>query len=176
MTNTEQDPVAPRPHPDEALRVALETGGDGSLDRDELASRSGLPVAVVEALERQGLLRPDADGRYAASEVEVLEAGRILLEAGVPLGELLDLAKRVDGALTPVAGEAVETFVRFVRDPTHASADDAEAARRLTAAFEQMLPAAKRLVGEHFARLVIDQARRRLETELAADAAPPSDR
>lgn len=179
MENADRPPDEPRPQPagpDAALRAALEADGGVALDRAELASRSGLPVTVVEALERQGLLQPGPDGGYAETDIEVLAAGRVLLEAGVPLGELLDLAKQVDGALRPVATEAVETFVRFVRDPTHATSSDDEAARRLTTAFEQMLPAARRLVGEHFARLVVDQARRRLEDELAAGDVTSTDR
>jgi DNA-binding transcriptional MerR regulator len=164
---------APDADPDAALVAALSRGHDQRLDRDDLAARSGLPVAVIEALERQDLLRPDEDGRYSEADLEVLDAGRTLLDSGIPLGELLDLAKRVDASLRAVAEAAVDTFVRYIRDPAHAGEDEEMAAGRLTDAFERMLPASSRLVGEHFGRLVVEQARLRATGEVDPDGDPP---
>lgn len=155
------------PHPDDAdaaLIAALggssEAGADGTearLTREQLASEAGLPVPVVEALEREGLIAA-SDGAYEPADVELLRAGRTLLDAGVPLGELLDLARRLDRALRGIADDAVETFVRFVRDPAHAEAENGEAAGRLIAAYREMLPAASTLVGGHFRRLLLRAA------------------
>jgi DNA-binding transcriptional MerR regulator len=171
-------------HPaDAALAAALTDPSpngeqDGLLTIDELAERAGLSVAVLEAVEREGLLVPRVPGdraRYAPSDVEVIRAGMQLLEAGLPLGELLDLARRTDDALRGVADHAVDVFLRFVRDPIRGTAsDDDEATRRLLEAFERMLPAAGDLVGSHMRRLVVAAARARLEQELDGEASSPS--
>lgn len=157
---------------DEVLARAVSTpsddrGLDHWVDLDELADRAGLPPAVVEAVAREGLLHPDESvdpPRYAASDADVLRAGTTLLESGLPLGELLDLARRADEDLRRLADHAVDVFLRFVRDPVRGTTDDdAEAADRLVTAFEQMLPAAGELVGAHFRRLLVDRARARAE-------------
>lgn len=170
-------------HPaDAALAAALDTplpdeaaAGDGRLvTLDELADNAGLPLAVLEAVEREGLLVPRVEGppaRYASSDVDVVRAGVRLLETGLPLGELLDLARRTDDALRGVADHAVETFLRFVRDPVRGTADsDEEASERLVSAFQQMLPAAGDLVGSHMRRLVLAAAKARLAQERAESA------
>lgn len=158
--------------PDDALLAALEDplsgeedGDAGLLTLDELADRSDLSVSVLEAFEREGLLVPRTDGarRYAAADAEMLRTGLALIEAGVPLGELLELARRADAALRELADHAVELFAQFVRDPIRGtSASDEEAAERLVEAFHVMLPAMERLVASHTRRLVTERARRRL--------------
>lgn len=162
-----ESPGPPTDDPDAALIAALvggaAAGGDAAgnrLSREQLASEAGLPVPVVEALEREGLIA-GSDGTYEQSDVELLRAGRSLLDAGVPLGELLDLARRLDRALRGIADDAVETFVRFVRDPAHADPDHGDAAERLISAYREMLPAASTLVGGHFRHLLLRAARAR---------------
>lgn len=166
-------------HPaDAALAAALTTAtsdrAEDLLSLEDLAAHTGLSVAVLEAVTREGLLIPRVDGDeplYAADDVGVVRAGMRLLEAGLPLGELLDLARRADDALRDVAEHAVDVFMRFVRDPVKGTAtSDDEAAQRLLEAFEQMLPAASDLVGSHMRRLVVTAARARLEQELADGA------
>lgn len=151
--------------PDDALVSAL-AGGESELTREELADRAEIPVTVVEALEREGLLVPTSPGRYAPDDIELLRAGRALLDAGIPLGEVLDLGRRATIALTDFADDAVDLFVRFVRDPIHATADsDEDAGRRLLLAYETLLPATSSLVGEHFRRLLLARARARAVEE-----------
>jgi hypothetical protein len=147
---------------------------DAGLTAQDLADQVGLPLAVVEAVAREGLLHPvpNADPpRYTRDDVTVLRAGTILLEAGLPLGELLDLARRADQALRELADHAVEVFLHFVRDPARARTDDPDgAADEVVAAFRGMLPAASDLVGAHFGRLLVTAARARVEAE-AVDGA-----
>ncbi len=159
---------------DQALVAALETpvpggtGGDGFLSLDELAARTGVSSALLQAIVRVGLLVPRAtdDGAvYTEDDAAAVTAGLQLLEAGLPLGELLALAREHDAAMRPVAERAVDLFVRFVRDPIRGAAPtEEEAAARLTDAFSKMLPATGALVGSHFRRLLIAEAQRRLET------------
>jgi hypothetical protein len=77
---------------------------------------------------------------------------------------LLDLARKMDAAMQPVVDEAINLFVRFVRDSVEANAgSDEEAAQRLVEAFSAMLPATGRIVDHHFRSLVLEGARQRLE-------------
>jgi hypothetical protein len=134
---------------------------------DELAGVTGLSPTLLEVIVREGFLSPRVvgpDPRFDPSDVEPVRAGMALLDAGLPLGELLDLARRMDLAMRPVAEQAIEVFARFVRDRVEANAiDDSEAAARLVAAFQAMLPATGRLVDHHFRSLLLEGARRRLQ-------------
>ena len=149
--------------------VPGEADEQGSLTRDELAAAVELPVALVESLEREGFLLPRASGgepRYSPADVDTLRAGMSLLSAGVPLDELLGLARRHDAAMRAVADEAVDLFVRFVRDPIQGSAaSEDEASEQLVAAFEEMLPATGQIVAHHFRRLLLASATARITAD-----------
>ena len=157
---------------DEALVAALETSpgraGGGPLSLEELAARTGISTALLQAVEREGLLAPretDDGPVYTDEDAAAVTAGLQLIEAGLPLGELLALAREHDAAMRPVARRAVDLFVRFVRDPIRGGApSDEEAAERLIEAFSKMLPATGALVGSHFRRLLVAEAQARLET------------
>jgi DNA-binding transcriptional MerR regulator len=142
---------------------------DRLLTLDDLAGATGVSPALLQAIEREGLIAPRVvEGRnlYSATDAAAVAAGLELLAAGLPLGELLDLARRHDDAMRSVAHEAVDLFVKFVRDPIHASAtSEDEAAEKLVAAFKKMLPAATKLVSSHFERLLLAVAEERLEQE-----------
>lgn len=176
---------SPPPDPDRVLASALGSAALGEQRAElvtlrELADRAEVPVSVLEALEREGLLVPQTTGepvRYAAGDATVVRDGMRLLEAGLPLGELLELARRTDRALREVADHAVDLFARFVRDPIRGQADTPEAAaEELLEAFRSMLPATGTLVSHHFRRLVVARARQRLADDLSVptgDALPP---
>lgn len=160
---------------DEALVAAIEAPVSGKQDPllslDDLAERTGVSPALLQAIEREGLLVPreTEDGPvYTEDDAAIVSAGLQLLEAGLPLGELLALAREHDAAMRPVAERAVDLFVRFVRDPIRgATPSEEEAAAKLTEAFAKMLPATGALVGSHFRRLLIAEAQARLETSTA---------
>jgi DNA-binding transcriptional MerR regulator len=162
---------------DEALVVALSSPGAGEgaddgerwLTLEELASETGVSPALLAAIEREGLLRARARGGeavYSSADAHTIRAGLALLEAGLPLSELLALARRHDAAMREVADQAVELFVRFVRDPIRAAAaSDEAAAADLVEAFRKMLPATTQLVAGHFRRVLLDEALGRIERE-----------
>jgi DNA-binding transcriptional MerR regulator len=143
--------------------------GDDPLSLDELAESTGVSPALLGAIQREGLLTPhDVDGRamYSRSDVDTVRAGLALLESGLPLSELLALARKHDAAMRSIAAEAVEMFVRFVRDPIRANAESGdEAASRLIDAFRNMLPATTQLVARHFERVLLETARDRAVSE-----------
>lgn len=158
---------------DEALVEALAEQGPDEHERfltlEELAEESGISPALLEAIEREGLMVArtlEGEPRYTAADAEALRAGLSLLESGVPLSELLALAREHDAAMRRSAERAVDLFARFVRDPIRASdASEEEAADRLVEAFRKMLPAVVGLVTHHFRRLVLAAALERVEAE-----------
>ena len=144
-------------------------GGAARLTLAELAERTGVSPALLEAIEREGLLVPervDGEPRYTEADAGVVAAGLELLGTGLPLSELLALAREHDEAMRDVASKAVEMFLRFVRDPIRATAtSDQEAAERLVEAFHKMLPATSSLVSHHFQRVLLAEAEARIERE-----------
>jgi len=151
---------------DAALAAAVGAADDldAPFDLPMLAVEVGASVTLLESVARAGLLLPhhiDADGaaRYSAADAEAVRAGLTLLDAGLPLAELLALAGPTDAAVRDVAERAVDAFLRFVRDPVLGTAvDDDEAAARLVTAYERMLPATERLVAHHLRRRLIAAA------------------
>jgi len=141
---------------------------DAPFDLGALAAEVGASVTLLESVARSGLLLPhhvDADGvaRYSAADAEAVRAGLTLLDAGLPLAELLALAGPTDAAVADIAERAVDAFLRFVRDPVlGTTVDETEAAERLVTAYEQMLPATERLVAHHLRRRLILAALERL--------------
>lgn len=156
---------------DAALAAAVADDEDAPFDLDDLAAEVGTTRTLLEAVARAGLLLPhhtDADGtpRYSRADAAAVRAGLTLLDAGLPLGELLDLARRTDTAVRGVAEHAVEAFLRFVRDPVRGSAaTEDEAAARLVTAYRDMLPATERLVAHHLRRRLLLEAAARIAAE-----------
>ena len=166
-----------------AAAVAGAQAGDAELlDLDELAARVGVPAPLLEAVAREGLIvaqqRGDETG-YTAADAEAVRAGLRLLEAGLPLPELLALARRHHDATRAIATDAVEMFDEHVRRPLRDSAlTDDEKARRLVEAFRTLLPTVTTLVAHHFRSVLLEIAQEHLEavgetSELAAASAEP---
>jgi DNA-binding transcriptional MerR regulator len=171
--------LGPLDPPDAALAAVVTAGGDdldAPFDLDALAAHVGTTRTLLEAVGRAGLLLPhhiDADGtaRYSEADARAVRAGLTLLDAGLPLAELLDIATRTDAAMRTVAEHAVEAFLRFVRDPVRGTiADDDEAAARLLTAYERMLPATEVLVAHHLRRCLVARAVERVAEEAAGSA------
>lgn len=162
---------------DEALVAALASPDQGLdpdsseeiLSPEELAERTGVSPTLLEALEREGLLTSKTRGGkpvYTSSDAATVTAGLALLQAGLPLSELLALAREHDEAMRKVARRAVDLFARFVRDPIRAQApSQSDAGERLVQAFRQMLPATSTLVAHHFRRVLLAAAQERITSE-----------
>ncbi len=162
---------------EEALASALAgpLPGEAPAERltlDDLARRTGTSTTLLEALTREGLLVTrvdDSDAPYTAADAEALRAGLALLEAGVPLSELLALAREHDAATRAVAERAVDLFARYVRDPIRDTATSEEqAAEQMVAALHAMLPAVGAVVVHHFRRRLLAAARARLTDDPTA--------
>jgi len=173
---------------DEPLVAAVSEAVGGSIDgrdeefvtAEELAARSGVPLPLIESLAREGLLVPRlhrGEARYTVDDLAVVSAGLRLLEVGLPLPGLLDLARTHHAAVRAVAAQAVELFDSAVRRPLRESdRAEEEKADALVEAFRAVLPAVSELVAHHFRRVLLQVAQEHLEAvghpaEIAAASA-----
>lgn len=153
---------------DLAAAVARARGGeDELLTLADFAERSGVPASLVEAVEREGIglaHHVDGDARYASGDVALVREALRILEHGLPLGELLALARDTDAALEKIAERAVELFDEHVRKPIRDTAGSDDAAKeRLVEAFRQLLPAVTDLVARHFRNVLLTVAQAHIE-------------
>ncbi|MGH2731878.1 MAG: MerR family transcriptional regulator [Actinomycetota bacterium] len=160
------------PMPDEEASSDLEE----SLTPEEFSKRTGVPLALLQAVEAEGLLVPGihrGEPRYSGSDLAAAQAGLALLEAGIPLNELLALAREYDRAARRTSERAVGLFERYIRDQIRATApSDEEAADRLVQVFRKLLPATTTLVAHHFRRVLLATAQRQIEERVAEDEPP----
>lgn len=163
---------------DEALVTAVAADDhDDLFTLEELAERTGIPLGLLQAVVKEGLLVPRRSGggdRFTSADIAAGAAGLRLLEAGLPLPEVLDLARLHHAAVREVAERAVALFDQHVRHPLRESGlPDEEAAGRLVEAFTTLLPATTELVTHHFQRTLLNVAQEHIErvggdAELAA--------
>ncbi len=125
-----------------------------------------MPASLIQAVEREGIKLGRTVGgveRYTASDIEMVRGALRLLEAGLPLGELLSLARDANDAMVKLADRAIELFDEHVRKPIRDTAgSDRAAAAQLVEAFDTLLPAVTNLVANHFRRVLLAEAEARL--------------
>jgi DNA-binding transcriptional MerR regulator len=154
---------------DEALIAAVvRPPSPQTLTLSELAERSGVAVPLLKALEQAGLLAPvDGTGdepMYPADDLTAIAAGMKLVEAGVPLGALVELGKEHATATEKTARKAVDLFDRHVRERIQSEGGETEAAeRRLLETFNDLLEASGTLVRHHFEKTLLRAAREHIE-------------
>lgn len=156
---------------DLATRTGEDAAGGDLFDLDELAGRSGIPRALLQAVMREGLLVPrrvDGIDRFGEEDVVAARAGLALLEAGLPLPAVLDLARHHHEAMREVAERAVALFDEHIRRPlldgsSDGGTDRAQQAEELVAAFHRLLPATSTLVTHHFRRTLLSVAQEHIE-------------
>jgi DNA-binding transcriptional MerR regulator len=155
-----------------AAAVAAERGGDGEgeelLGLEAFAAESGVPASLIQAVEREGIRIGrvlDGEPRYTRSDIELVRTALRLLEFGLPLVDLLGLARDADAAMRGLAERAVELFDEHVRRPIRDTDPDPDtASARLVEAFQELLPAVTALVSHHFRRVVLEAAEARIGT------------
>ena len=151
---------------DLAAAVAAARGGPAGegplLSLEAFSQESGVPASLVQAVEREGVaLGREVDGelRYTEGDIAIVRVALRMLEFGLPLGDLLALARETDAAMRGVAERAVELFDDHVRKPIRdTAAGDAAAAEQLVTAFRELLPAVTTLVSHHFRRVLLEVA------------------
>ncbi|MGZ5294015.1 MAG: helix-turn-helix domain-containing protein [Actinomycetota bacterium] len=156
---------------DLAAAVAAARGESGDetelLDLDAFAARSGVPASLIQAVEREGIRLGrvvDGEDRYTAGDIELVRTALRLLEFGLPLPDLLGLARDADTAMRGLAERAVELFDEHVRKPIRDTAgDDDVAASQMVEAFGELLPAVTQLISYHFRRVLLETAEEHIE-------------
>ena len=158
------------PDADLALAVAAARGESLQcelLTLEDFAGRSGVPASLIQAVEREGIeLGRTVDGevRYTSADIEIVRGALRLLEYGLPVSELLALARDTNAAMVGLAARAVELFDQHVRKPIiDTSGSKQDAAGHLVEAFDVLLPAVTNLVANHFRRVLLAEAEERLE-------------
>jgi DNA-binding transcriptional MerR regulator len=163
---------------DLAAAVAAARGEKGEeaelLSLEEFSARSGVPASLIQAVEREGIRfgrAVDGVDRYTAADIEMVRTALRLLEFGLPLPDLLSLARDADGAMRGLAERAVELFDEHVRKPIRDTAgDDERAAEQMVQAFAELLPAVTHLVSHHFRRVLLETAEAHIEDPEAEPA------
>jgi DNA-binding transcriptional MerR regulator len=137
------------------------------MDLEAFSARSGVPASLIQAVEREGIRlgRPtNGETRYTSSDIELVRTALRLLEFGLPLPDLLTLARDADRAMRDLAERAVDLFDEHVRKPIRDTAgDDVVAAEQMVQAFRELLPAVTTLVSAHFRRLLLETAEEHIE-------------
>ncbi|HET9311985.1 MAG TPA: MerR family transcriptional regulator [Actinomycetota bacterium] len=152
-----------------------EDPADESLTLDEFSAMSGVPASLIQAVEREGIRlgRPvDGEERYTAADIDIVRTALRLLEFGLPLPDLLALAREADTAMRGLAERAVDLFDEHVRKPIRDTAGDAEqASAQMVQAFRELLPAVTTLVSHHFRRVLLEAAEEHIEEASDTEAA-----
>lgn len=146
-----------------AAAVAGRSASSGmELTREELAEQTGLSEAMIETLADAELLTPRivaGFARYTVADAELVATGRALLDVGLPLEELLELARHYHDVTLTIADRAVDMFDTYIRRPIHLGpGSDAAKAERLVAAFDVLFPAVTALVSNHFSQILLERA------------------
>jgi len=136
--------------------------GERTYTRAELAQEADIPEPLVQAALSAGLVAPMRVGgeeRYSDADLGMARAAFSILQAGMPLDELLSIAVDHARGVQAVAERAIDLFDRFVRR----SGEVAGQSEAITAAFQALLPTVTRLVALHFQRTLVSRALARLE-------------
>lgn len=143
-----------------------ETEPERLLTLEAFAAEAGVPASLIQAVEREGIrlgVRTDGETRYSSADIRTVRSALRLLEFGLPVGELLALARETNEAMVRLAERAVELFDTYVREPIRdTAATEEEAAAELVEAFDTLLPAVTDLVATHFRRVLLAAAEGRL--------------
>jgi DNA-binding transcriptional MerR regulator len=155
---------------DLAAAVAAERGASDAeelLTLEEFANRSGVPASLIQAVEREGVpfgRRVNGQDRYTIADIEIVRVALRLLEFGLPLNDLLALAREANTTMRGLADRAVELFDEHVRKPIRdTAASDDVAAEQMVEAFQELLPAVTELVSHHFRRVLLEAAEAHVE-------------
>jgi DNA-binding transcriptional MerR regulator len=150
--------------------VATDAEGDGPerfLSLAEVAEQAGVPLALIEAVEREGLLVPRRHAgvaRYTEGDVAIVGSALKLLETGFPMPELFAIARRHHETTREIAEMAVAMFDEHVRRPLLSAAIPPDVrAEQLVDAFRVVLPSVTELVAHHFRRVLLEVAQEHIE-------------
>jgi len=133
----------------------------------ELSERSRVPPSMLRSLAASGVLRPRGSGEaayYTSADVRAVRDLLSLIGTGLPMEEFMRVAHVELEAIEATAAQAVELFLRFVREPLKAARLPArDEAERLVEAFRLMLHSTTSLMAYNFQRAVLNAAHETIE-------------
>ncbi len=153
-----------------ALLSALATQTDAdTLSLSDLASAAGVDPQVVTMAVAAGLLAPtispstpspSAEQRFDRDAVRLVRTARDLIESGIPLTDLVDLATQHASNVAAVADQAIELFTR------HVSSAPGSGDGGLVDVYRRLMAQTTKLVADHFHRTLIDRARDHVDADV----------
>jgi DNA-binding transcriptional MerR regulator len=146
---------------------AAGAGPERLLTKSQLVERSGVPVELIDSAIQDRLLVPwlsDGEPQFTEGDVSAVRAALAVLGTGVPLPDLLEIARHHDEAARQTAEAAVRLFDTHIRQALRSTGlDPEERAERLVQAFHTLLPAVTALVAHHFRRVLLATAQDHIE-------------
>jgi DNA-binding transcriptional MerR regulator len=159
-----------------AVAAARAADDEELLTLDQFAVASGVPASLIQAVEREGIrvgVPVDGEQRYTRADIELVRRALRLLELGLPLADLLALAREAHESLVGLAERAVDLFDDHVRKPIRDTApSDSAASKQMVESFRELLPVVTELVSRHFRRVLLEAAEERIESANEPNAAP----
>lgn len=98
--------------------LVKESVGKRLYSREEFLHEAAIPSTLLDVAQNADLIQPirvDGEARYTEADLQMLRAGRILVEAGLPLDELVTLARDHAHFVEEVTERAVDLFDRYIR-------------------------------------------------------------
>jgi DNA-binding transcriptional MerR regulator len=145
---------------------SAEVVDEETFDLRELADRSGVPTPMLRSLEASGLIRPrrlNGEVRYTHADVRAVSIILTLVGDGLPLEELMRVARIQLDAAEDVAEGCVRLFMAHVRTPLQRMGlSQREQADRLVDALRLMLHSSAALLAYNFQRMIVNATQEEL--------------
>ncbi|NND14473.1 MAG: MerR family transcriptional regulator [Acidimicrobiia bacterium] len=148
---------------DEILGALSGTGR--TLTLHELADAAEVDPQVVTLAVAAGLLSParspnegaDEEVRFARDAVRLVRTARDLIDSGIPLSDLVDLAAKHASNVEAVADQAIDLFSQ------HVGSRESE---DLSATYRRLMAQTTKLVAEHFHKTLVERGRLHIDADV----------
>lgn len=149
---------------DRALVAAVkEKAGEARYTSAQFADLLGVPKGLLDLVDsselREALAGETGENLYSDVDLEAARGVMRLLEYGLPITRLLELAVKHHRAIGRTVDEAIELFNAYVRRRR----GEGESVEVVADAFREMLPIVVSLVAQHFHRLLVGRALKRIK-------------
>lgn len=157
---------------DEALAQPFSAEEPRRVDIDELTRRfpSDDPAATLQRSVELGIVVPDGDA-FIVPSPDFYEVGAELVETGVPIDAVLDVAALVRSATGDLAAAFVQLFMRHVWEPFEDAGEPDDQVAAITEAINRQRPLATKVVVAALAQAMQDQVDAALMMETTGDVA-----
>jgi DNA-binding transcriptional MerR regulator len=149
---------------DRALVAAVkEKAGEARYTSTQFARLLGIPKGLLDLVDnselREAVAGETGDNLYSDVDLEAARGVMRLLEHGLPITRLLEVAIKHHRATGQTVDEAIDLFNAYVRGRQR----DGDSVEAVADAFREMLPIVVSLVAQHFHRLLVGRALARIK-------------